>query len=71
MKLEHEAYLLVAECRYLITLQLIYLSTVQHYTSCIGLIERTHYLQQSSLSGSAGSYYAHHFCLTYTQIDAL
>ena len=71
MKLEHEAYVRVAEAAYFLSAQAAYVGSVDGDGAAVGLVECSHYLQECCLSGSAGSHDAHHFALVYVQVDAL
>ena len=71
MKLEHKAYVPVAECGKLALTHLAKFLAVEAYGAAAWLVERAHQLQQRGLSRSAGAYNAYNLALLYAQVHSL
>ena len=70
MKLEYEPYVAVAEFSQFSCAHAACIYAVYSNGAAVRPVERSYYLQQSGLAGSARSDYAHHFAFAYFEVDA-
>ena len=68
MELEHEANLLVTESGQFLLLQVAHFYPIDDHRTAVRLVQRSHNLQKSSLSGSTRSHYTYHFSFIYNKV---